>query len=74
MIHPDILLTWIKQRQRELWDEAAHAAQVRQLKTAARRRRHVHPVDTGDGVPASDHWATGLPIASASRARDKQVA
>jgi hypothetical protein len=74
MIHPDILLIWIKQRQRELWDEAAHTARVRQLKTAARRQRHDHPVDPGDGVPDSNHWVKGLPAASASQARDKQVA
>jgi hypothetical protein len=74
MIHPDILLTWIKQRQRELWDEAAHAAQVRQLKAATRRQRHVNPVHPGDDMSASDHWATGLPAASASRVQHKQVA
>jgi hypothetical protein len=74
MIHPDILLIWIKQRQQELWDEAAHAAQVRQIKTVTRRQRRVNLTHTGDGVPVSDPRDKKLPAASAARTWEKQAA
>ena len=36
MIHPDLWLEFVRQRQRELWVEAEHMAQVRRLKANSR--------------------------------------
>ncbi len=38
MIHPDLWLEFVRQRQRELWVEAEHMAQVRRLKASSFRR------------------------------------
>ncbi len=37
MMHSDILLAFAKQRQRELWKEAEHAARVQQCKATTPR-------------------------------------
>ncbi len=48
MMHPDILLAFAKQRQREFWKEAEHAARVKQCKAATPRLYHRRLLATED--------------------------
>ena len=48
MMHPDILLAFAQQRQREFWNEAEHAARVKQCKAATPRPDHRRLLATED--------------------------
>ena len=48
MMHPDIVLAFAKQRQRELWKEAEHAARVKQCRAATSRLDHRRLLATED--------------------------
>ena len=74
MLHPDILLMVIRQRQRELWDEAAHAAQVRQLKATAGRLPTRDSLGTGAYVPVAAAADNPLHAASTVSARHERAA
>ena len=69
MLHPDILLQVIKQRQGELWEEAAHAARVRQLKAARKQRAHDPAGAPEAPVPVYDRWDVALQALGSSRSR-----
>jgi hypothetical protein len=67
MLHPDILLQVIKQRQGELWEEAAHAARVRQLKAARKQPSHDPSCASAAPTPVYDRWDAALQELSPSR-------
>jgi len=74
MLHPDILLQIVKQRQGELWAEAAHAARVRQLKATRKRPSHDHAYTPAVPLPVLGRWHTALQELSPSRSSERKVA
>jgi hypothetical protein len=57
----------MKQRQSELWEEAAHAARVRQLKAARKQPSHDSTCAPETPTPVYDRWDVALQELSLSR-------
>jgi hypothetical protein len=64
----------VKQRQRELWAEAVHAARVRQLKAVRKRPAHDARCAPEVPIPVYDRWDAALQELGTSRSGQRKVA